>query len=171
MGTVKLPAEQSMLIGGERVAAHDGRTLETTNPATGEVLATIPRGGEADVEDAVRVASEAFPAWRDKPPVERVAALNALADRIEENAEQLGLIDVAENGSPIREMRKDAWVAAWLIRHLAGLTLRVWRDDAERSDAVQLFDAAAVRGGRSHHPVQPSGALRRQPARGAAGRR
>jgi len=125
MGTVKIPAEQSMLIGGERVAAHDGRTLETTNPATGEVLATIPRGGEADVEDAVRVASQAFPAWRDKPPVERVAALNALADRIEENAEQLGLIDVAENGSPIREMRKDAWVAAWLIRHLAGLTLRV----------------------------------------------
>jgi len=114
-----------MVVGGQQVAAADGGTFETVNPATGEVLATIPRAGIQDVERAVGAARDAFPAWRDTPTLERVAALNSLAALIEEHADVLGHIDVAENGSPIREMRKDAGVAAWLIRYLAGLALQV----------------------------------------------
>jgi betaine-aldehyde dehydrogenase len=125
MSTLKIPSELSMVVGGRQVAAADGETFETINPATGEVLATIPRAGVQDVERAVAAAHDAFPAWRDTPTLERVAALNSLAALVEENADVLGQIDVAENGSPIREMRKDAGVAAWLIRYLAGLALQV----------------------------------------------
>jgi betaine-aldehyde dehydrogenase len=125
MSTLNIRSELSMIVGGEHVDAVDGRTLDTINPATGEVLAVFPRGGERDVERAVQAANAAFPSWRDTPPLERVAALNALADRIEDEAEELGRMDVAENGSPIREMRKDAHVAAWLIRYLAGLALQL----------------------------------------------
>jgi betaine-aldehyde dehydrogenase len=124
MNTLNIPTDLSMVIGGEHARAADGRVLETSNPATGEVLAVFPRAGEREVDGAVRAAAAAFDGWRDTPPLQRVAALHALADRIED-ADELGLIDVAENGSPIREMRKDAGIAAWLIRYLAGLTLQV----------------------------------------------
>lgn len=125
MSTINVPSKLSMIVGGEQVGATDGRTFETINPATGEVLATLPRASEGDVKRAVDAAAAAFPGWRDTPPLERVAALNALAAKIEDHAEELGLIDVSENGSPIREMRKDAGVAAWLIRYLAGLVLEL----------------------------------------------
>lgn len=125
MSTLNIPSELSMIVGGEQVGALDGRTFETINPATGEVLATLPRGSHRDVARAVDAAAAAFPGWRDTSPLERVAALNALAAKIEDRAEELGLIDVCENGSPIREMHKDAGVAAWLIRYLAGLALEL----------------------------------------------
>ncbi|MBS1890589.1 MAG: aldehyde dehydrogenase family protein [Actinobacteria bacterium] len=138
--TGSLPAERTlaMLIGGRRVAAGSGATIESRDPATGELLAAFPRGDQRDVEAAVAAAGEAFPAWKRTPVTERAACLERLADLIGEHAEELAMLDVRDNGSPIREMRNDAHVAVAQLRYFAGLALQVRGEtiptDPERLD-------------------------------------
>jgi betaine-aldehyde dehydrogenase len=110
-----------MLIGGELRDARGGATLEAVDPSNGELFARFPKGGPDDVDDAVRAAAEAFPAWWATPLLERAASLEKLASVILENAPELALLDVTDNGSPIREMRKDAFNAARLLRYFAGV--------------------------------------------------
>jgi acyl-CoA reductase-like NAD-dependent aldehyde dehydrogenase len=114
-----------MLIGGKRCAAATGDVLEAVNPASGEVIATFPRGGAVDVDIAVRAANEALPAWRASPATDRAARVSQLADLVEVNAQELADLDVADNGSPIREMRNDAHIAAAQMRYFAGLALEL----------------------------------------------
>ena len=114
-----------MLIGGRRVLARDGGTLDAVDPATGELLARFPRGGAADVDDAVSAAAAAFPEWRATHPAERAAVVGRIAGAVLEHAEELARLDVADNGSPIREMRNDAHIAASLLRYFAGLALQL----------------------------------------------
>jgi betaine-aldehyde dehydrogenase len=111
------------LIGGERAGAADGELLESLNPATGEVIARFPRCGAADVDVAVRAAEAAFPDWAAMAPAERAAVLCRLAERIEARGEELAAVDVADNGSPIREMRNDSRIAAAWIRYQANLAI------------------------------------------------
>src|ERR1035437_481229 len=112
-----------MLIGGEFRDARSGVTLEAVNPSNGELFARFPKGGPDDVDDAVEAAAAAFPAWWATPPLERAASLEELAAVIVENAPELAMLDVTDNGSPIREMRKDAFSAARLLRYFAGVVL------------------------------------------------
>ena len=114
-----------MLVGGEFRAAHSGETIDVINPASGEVIGTVPRGGREDVEDAVRAARDAFEGWRHTNPLERAKCVYALAELILEHAEELALLDVVENGSPIREMRGDAQKAVGALRYFAGLALQL----------------------------------------------
>ena len=117
-----------LTIGGKSYLARSGETLSATNPATGEEIGCFPRCRAADVDDAVSAAKQALPAWRDAGPMARAAAVRKLADLIEEHAEELALLDVRENGSPIREMRKDAFAAASQLRYFAGLALELRGD-------------------------------------------
>jgi betaine-aldehyde dehydrogenase len=114
-----------VLIGGERRAAASGETIEATNPATGELLARLPRCGPEDVDAAVGAAHEAFPSWRATPALERAAMVRRIADAVDEHAQELSALDVADNGSPIREMRKDAGMASAGLRYFAGLALQL----------------------------------------------
>ena len=95
-----------MLVGGELRAARSGASIDAYNPATGELFARFPRGDAADVDDAVAAAQSAFRAWWATPPLDRAACLQRLAALIEEHAQELAMLDVIDNGSPIREMRK-----------------------------------------------------------------
>ncbi|HEX3803994.1 MAG TPA: aldehyde dehydrogenase family protein [Solirubrobacteraceae bacterium] len=112
-------------IDGEQRLARSGETISAVNPATGEAIARFPRGTAEDVADAVAAAKRAQPAWRDSGPLARAAAVRKLADVIEEHAEELALLDVRDNGSPIREMRRDAFTAANQLRYFAGLALEL----------------------------------------------
>jgi acyl-CoA reductase-like NAD-dependent aldehyde dehydrogenase len=114
-----------ILVGGEFRAARSGATIDVINPASGEVIGTIPRGGREDIDDAVRAARDAFESWRHTNPLERAKRVLALADLILEHAEELALLDVVENGSPIREMRGDAQKAVGALRYFAGLALQL----------------------------------------------
>jgi betaine-aldehyde dehydrogenase len=120
IGSDPLPA----LIGGERAGGSSGELLEAVNPATGEVIGRFPRCDASDVERAVRSAEAAFPAWAAAGP-ERAQALHRLADVIEARGEELAAIDVADNGSPIKEMRNDSRIAAAWIREPANLALSI----------------------------------------------
>ncbi|MGX1506379.1 UNVERIFIED_CONTAM: acyl-CoA reductase-like NAD-dependent aldehyde dehydrogenase [Streptomyces graminofaciens] len=88
-------------INGEFKDAADGRTIDIVNPATGEVYATSPLSGQADVDAAMDAAAAAFPAWRDTTPAERQKVLLKIADAIEERAEDLIAAESENTGKPI----------------------------------------------------------------------
>lgn len=114
-----------MLIGGQAAWASDGGTLDVVNPATGRTIAQVPAATGEDVGRAYDAAAAAFPAWSKAPPTERAAALRRLADVVEEHADEFAALDVMDNGSPIKEMRKDVDIAAAQLRYFAGLVLQI----------------------------------------------
>jgi acyl-CoA reductase-like NAD-dependent aldehyde dehydrogenase len=113
-----------MIIGGAECEAADGATLDVVNPATGETVARVPQASSRDVDDAVAAARHAFDDWRRTEPEQRAGALNALADLVDAHADELTMLDVVDNGSPITEMRNDARVGAAQLRYFAGLVLQ-----------------------------------------------
>ncbi|MEU7556060.1 gamma-aminobutyraldehyde dehydrogenase [Streptomyces sp. NPDC044571] len=88
-------------IGGEFKDAADGRTTEVVNPATGEVYATAPLSGQADVDAAMAAAAAAFPGWRDTIPAERQKALLKIADAFEARADELVAAESENTGKPL----------------------------------------------------------------------
>jgi aldehyde dehydrogenase (NAD+) len=80
-----------------------GKTFETINPATGEVLANVAEAAEADVDIAVKAARKAFhskAAWRRMSASERGKLIHRLADLMEANAEELATLESLDNGKP-----------------------------------------------------------------------
>src|SRR5690348_16427226 len=88
-------------IDGEFRDAADGRTTEVVNPVTGEVYATAPLSGAADVDAAMAAAAAAFPVWRDTIPAERQKALLKIADAVEVRAGELVAVESQNTGKPI----------------------------------------------------------------------
>ncbi|MEU9301178.1 gamma-aminobutyraldehyde dehydrogenase [Streptomyces sp. NPDC048269] len=88
-------------IGGEFKDAADGRTTEVVNPATGEVYATAPLSGQADVDAAMAAAAAAFPGWRDTTPSDRQKALLKIADAFEARADELVAAESENTGKPL----------------------------------------------------------------------
>ena len=73
-------------INGKNVAGND--YFQTTNPATGEVLADVASGGEAEINQAVAAAKEAFPKWANLPMKERARLMRRLGDLIDQLREK-----------------------------------------------------------------------------------
>ena len=92
-------------IGGKEVPALAGKTFETRNPATGEVIARCAEAGPEDVDRAVEAAKAAFPVWSKKSPAERAEVLLKIADAIDARADELARIETMDNGKPIRETK------------------------------------------------------------------
>ncbi|MFC7263322.1 gamma-aminobutyraldehyde dehydrogenase [Streptomyces lutosisoli] len=81
--------------------AADGRTTDVVDPATGEVYATAPLSGAADVDAAMAAAAAAFPGWRDTTPAERQRALLRIADAVEARAAELVAVESENTGKPL----------------------------------------------------------------------
>jgi phenylacetaldehyde dehydrogenase len=96
-------ADRHMLIGGEWVDAQNGERLESLNPATGKVLASIPSGDARDVDLAVRAAREALnsPAWRDLTGAQRARLLWRMADLMEAHLDELAELESLDQGKPV----------------------------------------------------------------------
>jgi 1-pyrroline dehydrogenase len=107
-------------VGGEWVDAVEGETMEVLNPATGEVVAEVPRGSEADVERAVEAAKKALPAWLEKTPKDRMELLLKLADLIDEHAEELTQLESQNVGKPMAIARDEMPFSADNLRFFAG---------------------------------------------------
>ena len=89
-----------MFINGEWVNSSDGATRDIISPASGAVIASVQEGTAADAEKAIAAAKTAFETWYDSTPKERQLALLKLADRIEENAEELAKLEAENVGKP-----------------------------------------------------------------------
>jgi 1-pyrroline dehydrogenase len=107
-------------VGGEWVDAAEGGTMEVINPATGETIAEVPRGTQADVDRAVEAAKKAFEEWRDTTPGERAEMLLKLADLIDENTEELAELESRNVGKPLSYARDEMPVSSDNIRFFAG---------------------------------------------------
>jgi phenylacetaldehyde dehydrogenase len=96
-------AERRMLIGGTWVDAQRGERLETVNPATGKVLASIPSGDARDVDLAVRAARDALhsAAWRDLTGAQRARLLWRMADLMEAHLDELAELESLDQGKPL----------------------------------------------------------------------
>jgi 1-pyrroline dehydrogenase len=99
---------QEMFIGGEWVQSAGDESLPVVNPATGELIAEIPRGTEEDVDRAVAAARKAFDeVWFDTTPGERQAMLLKLTDAIDEHSEEIGRIESENVGKPFASVMRD----------------------------------------------------------------
>lgn len=99
------------IIDGERVALD--RTIEVLDPSTGEVCATIPRGGAGEIDAAVAAARRAFEReWRATTPAQRGALLRALSSLITEHGDELARLESLDTGKPVSQARVDVQVAA-----------------------------------------------------------
>jgi betaine-aldehyde dehydrogenase len=87
-------------VGGEYLDTKDGATADLVNPSTGEVFATMPVSGPADVDRAFTVARGAFESWRDTTPSQRSLALFRIADVIEARADELVEAESENTGKP-----------------------------------------------------------------------
>lgn len=75
------------------------------NPATKEELIQVSQGGETETLKAIQAAKEAFPKWSGMELADRVKLIHAIADKIEEKADQLALIMTLEQGKPVKEAK------------------------------------------------------------------
>src|SRR3954447_24371906 len=94
-------------IGGEWVDPAEGQTEEVINPATGEAIAHAPLSTAADVDKAVAAARGAFDGWANTTPGERSLAILRIADAIEERADELTALEVANAGKPQEAFKND----------------------------------------------------------------
>jgi|JI9StandDraft_1071089.scaffolds.fasta_scaffold39146_2 acyl-CoA reductase-like NAD-dependent aldehyde dehydrogenase len=102
-----LSKTQKLLIDGKWVDAKSGKTFETINPATEEVLCRVAEGSKEDVDLAVKAARRAFESgpWKTMSTAQRAKLLLNLADLIEKNADELAQLETLDNGKPIKESR------------------------------------------------------------------
>ncbi|WP_020469551.1 aldehyde dehydrogenase family protein [Zavarzinella formosa] len=117
-----------LLINNEWVDSSDGATFETLNPATGETIAKVAHATAKDVDAAVRVARRAVETgpWSRMDAAERGRLMYRLADRIEQEAGELALLESLNCGKTIRDSRGDVAGVVNTLRYYAG-----WADKIE----------------------------------------
>ena len=126
-----------LYIGGKWRDAEGGKTFDVYNPANGEFMCKCAAASKADVDDAVKAAWAAFPAWKKTSPAERAAILLKIADIIDANRNHLAMIETLDNGKPIRETTNiDVPMSSDHFRYFAGIIR------AEEGSANMITDNA-----------------------------
>jgi acyl-CoA reductase-like NAD-dependent aldehyde dehydrogenase len=121
--------------------------IEVIEPATEQVMAELPRADAGDVDESVRRAKEAFPAWRAVDPGARAAHLHALADAVSAHGEELSQIEARNAGKPIADARGEMGMVAQTFRYYAGAPERL------------LGDTIPVAGGQAFTVREPLGVV------------
>jgi len=110
-----------MFIQGESVDAEGAATFNVSNPATGEVVDSVPRGGREDAKKAIDAASDAFKVWSERPLIERSRVLLKIAELVRENVEDLATTLTLEQGKPLGEAKSEINSFANTSEYYAGL--------------------------------------------------
>ena len=119
---------QQAYIDGEWVDADSNATFEVGNPATGEILGTVPSMGADETRRAITAANAAWPAWRAKTAKERAAILRRWYELMLENQEDLAILMTTEQGKPMLESRGEIVYAASFIEWFAEEGKRIYGD-------------------------------------------
>ena len=119
---------EACYIDGKWLAADSNQTIDVTNPASGEVLGTIPKMGADETRRAIEAANAAYPAWRAKTAKERATILRKWFDLMMENQEDLAKMMTAEQGKPLKESMGEIVYAASFIEWFAEEGKRVYGD-------------------------------------------
>jgi len=113
-------------INGKWVDADSKATISVANPATGEILGTVPKMGVAETRRAIEDANKALPAWRAKTAKERAKVLRNWFDLIMKNQEALAQLMTEEQGKPLLESRGEIAYAASFIEWFGEEAKRVY---------------------------------------------
>lgn len=121
------PVDKDLFIDGKTYTSTSDNRIEVVNPATGSVIATIPDANQEDVNVAVASARQAFDngIWSDMPPTERERRLLKFAQVIENHAEELQHLLVAENGKLLSAAQREVGGASRYTRYAAGWTTKI----------------------------------------------
>ncbi len=119
---------QQCYIDGAWVDADSGETFPVNNPATGDVLGTVPKLGAAETRRAIEAANAAWPAWRARTAKERSSILRAWYDLILENQDDLAVLMTLEQGKPLAEAMGEVVYGASFIEWFAEEAKRVYGD-------------------------------------------
>ncbi|WP_303979441.1 NADP-dependent succinate-semialdehyde dehydrogenase [Dongia mobilis] len=119
---------QQCYINGQWVDADSGKTVEVTNPATNEVIGTIPNMGAAETKRAIEAANAAWGAWRKKTAKERANLLRNWFNLMMAAQEDLAIILTAEQGKPLAEAKGEIAYGASYIEWFAEEAKRIYGD-------------------------------------------
>ena len=119
---------QQCYIDGAWADADSGKTVEVTNPATGETLGTIPNMGAGETRRAIEAANAAWGPWRRKTAKERANILRKWFDLMMANQEDLAVLMTAEQGKPLAEAKGEVAYGASFVEWFAEEAKRVYGD-------------------------------------------
>ena len=119
---------QSCYVDGAWVNARAGATINVDNPATGEIVGTVPKFGAAETRDAIEAANRAFPEWRKKTAKERAAVLRRWFELMIANTEDLAKLMTTEQGKPLVESRGEVAYAGAFLEWFGEEAKRVYGD-------------------------------------------
>lgn len=120
-------------VNGKWVNAKSGKTFEVTDPASNEVISTMPDMSKDDVQDAIDAAAAALPSWRKVSPRERGRLLKKLYSVMIDNVEDLAMLITWENGKPLAEARNEATYAASHFEWFSEEAPRIYGDTISAS--------------------------------------
>jgi aldehyde dehydrogenase (NAD+) len=131
---------KKMLIDGKWIDAVSGKTFETRNPATGELLATVAEGDAADINAAVAAARRAFEGpWSKVKPYERQNLLLKFADLVERHFDELSTLDTLDMGAPISRTRTMKQRVLGMLRFYAGQATSIHGETIDNSLPGEIF--------------------------------
>lgn len=129
-----------MFIDGASVPAQSGEVIDVVDPASGRHLATVPRGGAADVDIAVAAARRAFEGqWSKFTPYDRQEVLLRIADLMEKNWEMLCVSDTVDMGLPISRTLGNKRRVIGMLRFYAGQATALHGDYIENSVSQSMI--------------------------------
>ncbi len=109
------------LIGGGFTQSETDDWLPVTNPATGEVIASVPMATPAEVEAAVAAAAAAFESWRREPAPRRARLMLAYQHLLKEHLDELTELVALDTGKVRADARGDVWRGVEVVEHAAGI--------------------------------------------------
>lgn len=115
-------------IDGQWLSADNKSAIEVTNPATGEVIGTVPNMGAKEATKAIEAAERALPTWQAKSAQERADIMRRWFDLMMEHQDDLALIMTAEQGKPLKESSGEVAYGASYIEWFAEEGKRVYGD-------------------------------------------
>ena len=119
---------QHAYVNGQWVDADNGGTVTVEDPATGQMIGTVPDQGAAETRRAIEAANAAWPGWRAKTGKERAAILRKWFDLMMANQDDLGAIMTAEQGKPLAEAKGEIAYGASFVEWFAEEAKRVYGD-------------------------------------------
>ncbi len=128
LDSLQFPTHRDLFYGGSWHPPKNGSYLESRSPATDEVLGHVADGDAEDAEAVIAAAQRGFEIWREVAPLERAAIMRKAAAEIRRYGDELAMIDSADGGNPVREMRGDAAKAAGSFEFFAGLVTEMKGD-------------------------------------------
>lgn len=119
---------QKAYFDGKWQDADNGKTIDVTNPATGEVIGTVPKMGAAETKRAIDAANKVLPAWRAKTAKERSVIIRRWYDLLIEHQDDLALILTTEQGKPLAEAKGEIVYGASYLDWFSEEAKRVYGD-------------------------------------------